>query len=268
MNLNDFLSRRVVFTVEELDSFLSERGTANRNTRKALLNYHLGKGHIVRIRRGLYATVKRGSDPSWTPNDPFLVAAKVTDDAVLAYHTALEFHGKAYSVFSRLYCTSRSKSLPVRLGGYEIKCVPVPHPLRAKGKTMYGVDKFHRSGVEMQVTNLERTFVDVLDRPELSGSWEEIWRSLETIEFLDLDQVIEYAYLLQNRTTAAKAGFFLEQHKETLMAREEHLESLRKLCPRQPHYLERTKRRHCRWMKEWNLMVPDELLRASWEEVL
>ena len=30
--------------------------------------------------------------------DPYLVAAKMTEDAVLAYHTALEFHGRAYSV--------------------------------------------------------------------------------------------------------------------------------------------------------------------------
>lgn len=268
MNLKDFLSRRAVFTVEELDRFLSKRGTANRNTRKSLLNYHLQKGHIVRIRRGLYAAVNRGSDPSWTPSDPFLVAAKVTGDAVLAYHTALEFHGKAYTVFSRLSCTSMSKSLPVRLGGYEIKCVPVPEPLRAKGQAMFGVDTFHRSGVEVKVTNLERTFVDVLDRPDLSGSWEEIWRSLETIEFLDLDQVIEYAYLLENRTTAAKAGFFVEQHKESLLVQDEYLEPLRKLRPRQPHYLDRSKRRKCRWIKEWNLMVPVELLKAPWEEVL
>jgi hypothetical protein len=38
--------------------------------------------------------------------------------------------------------------------------------------------------------------VDVLDRPRLSGGWEEVWRSLETIPFLDLDQVVQYALLL------------------------------------------------------------------------
>jgi len=29
------------------------------------------------------------------PSIPFLLAAKMTGDAVLAYHTALEFYGKA-----------------------------------------------------------------------------------------------------------------------------------------------------------------------------
>lgn len=268
MDLNEFLSQRAVFRVEELDRFLSGRRTANKNTRKALLNYHLRQGHIIRIRRGLYASVPFGLGPSLTMVDPYLVAAKVTEDAVLAYHTALEFFGKAYSVFSRFYSTSRNKSLPVRLGSYEIKCVPVPQPLRAKSLAMFGVDTFYRSGVEVRVTNLERTFVDVLDRPELTGSWEEIWRSLEAVEFFDLDKVVEYTFLLENRTTAAKVGFFLEQHKESLMVQNEFLESMRKLRPKNPHYLERTKRRNCRWIKDWNLMVPHDILNTLWGEVL
>jgi len=268
MNVNDFLSQHAVFTVDELDGFLARRGTTNQNTRKALLNYHRKRGRIVHIRRGLYASVPPGSDPSLSRVDPYLVASKMTEDAVLAYHTALEFHGKAYSIFTRLSCASKYKSLPVRLGPYEIKCVPVPQPLVRKGKTMYGVDTFHRSGVDVKVTSFERTLVDVLDRPDLSGSWEEIWRSLEMIEFFDLDQVIEYTFLLENRTTAAKVGFFLEQHKESLLLDDTDLEPLGKLRPKQPHYLERAKRKDCQWIKRWNLMIPVEVQNALWGEVL
>lgn len=133
---------------------------------------------------------------------------------------------------------------------------------------MFGVTRRKRSGVEIRVTNLERTFVDVLDRPELTGSWEEIWRSLESVEFFDLDQVVEYVFLLENATTAAKVGFFLEQHKETLMAEDAHLKALRSLRPRQPHYFVRGKRKGCRWIKDWNLMVPVEILNRSWRDVL
>jgi predicted transcriptional regulator of viral defense system len=133
---------------------------------------------------------------------------------------------------------------------------------------MFGVTRRKRSGVDLRVTSLERTFVDVLDRPDLTGSWEEIWRSLESVEFFDLDQVVEYALLLENATTTAKVGFFLEQHRETLMVDDVHLDPLRKLCPRQPHYLTRGKRRGCRWVKEWNLMIPIDILNRSWGEVL
>lgn len=124
-----------------------------------------------------------------------------------------------------------------------------------------------RSGMEVRVTSLERTMVDVLNRPDLSGGCEEIWRSLESVEFFDLDKVVEYALLLGNATTAAKVGFFLEQHREPLMVKEKYLKSLRSLRPRQPHYLDRDKRKSGRLVSGWNLVVPREVFERTWAEV-
>ncbi len=268
IRLNEFLARHAVFTVDELDRFLSDRGSGNKNTRKSLLSYHRKQGRIVRIRRGLYASIPWGMDAPSAPINPYLVAAKLTKDATLAYHTALEFHGRAYSVHWRIVYVSASKSLPLTFQSHTFRSAPVPPPILAKGQQMFGVSRQNRSGVGVLVTNHERTLVDVLDRPELTGSWEEIWRSLESVEFFDLDQVIEYTRLLENATTAAKVGFFLEQHRESLMVEEVHLEALRKLRPRQPHYLMRGKRKDCHWVKDWNLMIPTEILNRDWEQVL
>ena len=60
--------------------------------------------------------------------DPYLVAAKMTEDAALAYHTALEFHGRAYSVQWRLVYVSASKSLPLTYQSHEFRRVPLPPP--------------------------------------------------------------------------------------------------------------------------------------------
>ena len=266
--LSEFLSQHAVFTITELDAFLATRGSGNPSTRKSLLAYYLNKGRIVRVRRGLYAPVPLGIDPVSCPVDPYLVAAKMVEDAVLAYHTALEFHGKAYSLFTRLFYLSSRKSLPLDFQSHTFRCVPVPRALRSAGKQMFGVTSRKSNGVELKVTTLERTLVDVMDRPDLSGSWEEIWRSLESIEFFDLDQVVKYALMIKNATTVAKGGFFLEQHSATLMVEKSHLSPLREFIPRQPHYLERADRRGCRWNKNWNLMIPVEILDRSWGEVL
>ena len=264
MNLNAFLLQHEVFTVEELDHYLSEKGSGNPNTRKALLTYYRKQGRIIPVRRGLYAVVRFGSSPESSPVDLYLLAAKMAKDAVLAYHTALEFHGKAYSVYNRLNYLSAARSLAVKFRQYEFRRVSVPQALLRKSQEMFGVERHKRSGAEVPVTGLERTLVDVLDRPELTGSWEEIWRSLESVEFFDTEKVIEYVLLLENATTAAKVGFFLEQHKEELIVGDDDLKPLRELRPRQPHYLLRGKRRAGRWVKEWNLMVPDEILNQSW----
>ncbi len=143
-----------------------------------------------------------------------------------------------------------------------------PQGLCRAGKEGFGVSTTERAGIRIQVTSLERTLVDVLDRPGLSGIWEEILRSLESIEFFDLDKVVEYAILLRYATTGAKVGFFLEQHRELLMVDDRHLKPLHDIRPLQPHYLDRAKRKSGRLVSEWNLVVPGEVSERMWGEVL
>jgi len=265
MKLQELALKKPVLTAEELQVWLDREYSRNKRSREALLSYHLREGHLIRVRRGLYAVVPPGSDPETCPVDPYLVPAKSADDAVLAYHTALEVHGKAHSVFER-YCFQSNKPLrPTMFRTYRFECVLFPKVLRAKGKQHFATKTVERSGLEIRVASLERTLVDLLDRPDLGGGWEEIWRSLESVEYFDLDLVVAYVKLLANRTTAAKVGYYLQQHAETLMVEERHLDPLRELCPKQPHYIERGK--SGRLVRGWNLVVPESLVRKSWEEI-
>lgn len=268
MGLHEFLSTHPVFTHEEFVEFLDSRKEKTRSvkSRESLLAYHQKQGRILRIRRGLYCAVPPGADPATCPVDAYLLAAKMTDDAVLAYHTALEFHGKAYSVFDDIqYLTGRA-ARPLTFRSYRFRPARPPKKLLARGKQHFAVKEVDHAGMTVRVTSLERTLVDILDRPDLGGSWEEIWRSLEMVEFFDLDIVVEYALLLENATTMAKVGFFLEQHKETLMVEASHLEPLMARRPRKPHYLERGQRGG-RLVSGWNLVVPVEVVERSWQEV-
>jgi predicted transcriptional regulator of viral defense system len=125
-----------------------------------------------------------------------------------------------------------------------------------------------RAGIIVRVSNLERTLVETLDRPDLSGSWEEIWRSLESVEYFNLDKVVEYTLLLKNATTAARVGFFLEQHRTQFMVDDRHLKMLYDMRPRQVHYLDRSRRKISRLVPKWNLVVPVEVIERSWAEVI
>jgi len=268
MKIEDFFHRRPIFTNEELAEFLASRKAHGPRTQESLLAYYTKIRRVVRVRRGLYAVVPPGANPETYSFDPFLLATKMTRDAALAYHTALEVQGKAYSVLQFLTYLSSKPLRPVAYRSQLYRGVKFPQTLLRKGKENFSVVRIERSGLEVRVTSLERTFVDVLDRPSLSGSWEEIWRSLESVEFFDLDKVVEYSLLLENATTAAKVGFFLEQHREVLMVTEAHLKPLRDLRPQQPHYLERGRRKAGRLATGWNLVVPREVLERSWAEVL
>lgn len=267
MKLRAFLRTHPVFTVEDFAGFLSSDGTHNVRTQESLLAYHVKAGNIVRVRRGLYAVIPPGASAETYPVDPFLLASRITKDAVLAYHTALELHGKAYSVYEHFLYLSASPSNPVTFRSHQFKGVKFPKALTLENNASFDVVNADRVGLEVRVTGLERTFVDVLNRPDLTGSWEEIWRSLEAVEFFDLDKVALYVDLLGNATTAAKVGFFLEQHRDTLMVEEAHLKTFRDRRPLRPHYLERSRRKAGRFVTAWNLVVPEEVYGRSWEEL-
>jgi predicted transcriptional regulator of viral defense system len=123
----------------------------------------------------------------------------------------------------------------------------------------------HAGGVA-RVTTLERTLVDVLDAPDRCGGWEEVWRSLEMIEYFDLDAVFSYTQLLGSALTAARVGLYLEQHRELLMVETQHLAALRELAPAQPRYLD-SRREPGKLVKDWNLVVPERVLTRAWAEV-
>jgi predicted transcriptional regulator of viral defense system len=267
MKAEGFFARHPVFTWDEFATFHAGRGAESQRSAEALLAYHTRAGHLLRPRRGLYAVVPVGMSPDATPVDPYLLATRMTDDAVLAYHTALDVHGTAYSAHERVVFVTTHATRPWSFRSLEFRPVRTPRALLEKGAVDVQVTVVDRAGLDVRVTTLERALVDVLDRPDLGGGWEEVWRSLEAVSVFDLGAVAEYALLLDNSTTTAKVGFFLEQHRQTLDVEEHHLQRLRAQRPRQPHYVDRHDSGENVFLRDWNLVVPAALVERPWQEV-
>ena len=263
-----FLDRHSLFTLEELDSFLTANRTGNTHTRKSLLAYHKKRGRVLSIRRGLFATIPKGFDKQKYQVDPYLLASKLATDTVLSHHTALELLGKAYSITSDVTFFSATKVEPFTFQNITYHRVRVQPELTAQKKVTFGTSILFRNDSEITITGFERTLVDILSRPDLAGGWEELWRSLESIEYFDLDLLYEYLLLLNNSTNFAKVGYYLEQHKEALMIEESFLQKLEQHKPKSLHYLERQNRKNGTLLQRWNLLVPSELIQRSWSEVL
>ena len=265
--IHDFFATHPVFTYGEFSGYLVRRESRNPKTHKAIILHHLRAGRIIRIRRGLYASIPPGLTPETAHPDPFLVASRMAPNAVIAYHTALEFHGRAYSAFHEFTILAETAMRPFDFQGNSYRAVSFPKALVRQGQQQTEIITSDRSGLPVLVTTLERALVDVLDRPDLSGGWEEIWRSLESVEYFDLDRVVEYCLLLGNATTIAKVGFFLEQHAAALMIDDAVIEKLRAHKPGPPHYMLRTKRESGRLVDAWNLVIPISIIDRTWGAV-
>lgn len=263
----DFFYRHSVFTRQEFLAEYLKGGDKSEYTANSVLAQHVASGRLLRVRRGLYTVVPPGLDPEKYSVDPYLLATKFADDAVVAYHAALQYYGKAYSIWHRFHFLIKGRVRPFRFRNSEFVAIQMPAPLRALSDAGGGIVEKPHLGGTIRVTTFERTMVDVLDRPELSGGGEEIWRSLEMVEFFDLDAVISYTLKLGSALTVARVGFYLEQHREQLMVEKRHLESLQTHRPKQPRYMGQ-KKKSGKFFSNWNLVVPEYILKRSWEEVL
>ena len=161
MKHDEFFRKHPVFTGEELAAYLSLRGETGTRTQEGVLAHQIKSGRLVRIRRGLFAVVPPGADWASYPVDPFLVAGKLTADAVLSHHTALEFHGRAYSVQGYFTYSASNPIGPVTFRSHVFRGTTFPSALTRAGKERYEVLTAERAGMELRVTSLERTMVDV-----------------------------------------------------------------------------------------------------------
>jgi predicted transcriptional regulator of viral defense system len=266
-SLRDFFALHPVFRLAELRRHLDETRSPGDRAAEALLRYHVKAGHLVKPFRGVYAVVPAGYEPETVPVDAFLLACALAPDAVLAYHAALQFHGRAYSVGQEYRFMSQRRVAPLEFRGARYVSCPFPMMLVVMGKERLFVEEQAYAGGTARVTSLERTLVDVLDRPDLGGGWEEIWRSLDSVEYFDLDQVVTYTLAHENATLVAKVGFYLEQHRERLMVEDSWLDVLKSHVPEDPRYLQRKPRSGGRLVQPWNLIVPELVLNQAWEEI-
>ena len=266
MRSADFFATHPVFTHDEYLAAQGARSDGNPRTADSLLTRYGAAGKILHVRRGLYATVPAGAAPETFQVDPFLLATKLTSDATVAYHAALQFRGRAYSLWNRFFVLTDSHMRSFAYQGNEFVGVRPARALEGLPEFGGGIVAESHAGGMVRVTTFERTLVDVLDAPDYGGGWEEVWRSLEMVEYFDLEAVVEHALRRKSAILAARVGFYLEQHREELFVEEEHLKPLREHAPRQPRYFDR-KREAGRLVKPWNLVVPERVIHRTWAEV-
>lgn len=265
MKALDFFSAHPVFTRDEFAQDLGRKRKEPNAAVDSTLGRYLRSGRIGRIKRGVLFVAGPGETASRSPVDFLLVASRLAPDAVLAYHTALEAHGYAQSLYERLLFLTERKTKPVAFRGRAFVPVAPPAALRRQGRSFVFTTEVERRGLLCRVTSLERTVADALDRPDLTGGLEEAWRSLAAIPLLDLTQLLEYVRLRSHATLAAKVGLFLELRQKQLAVEQPVLDALRALRPQQPHYLDRSVKGNL--VPAWNVIVPTSLLDGEWEAV-
>ena len=235
-------------------------------TVSAMLAHHLRAGNILRLARGAFASVPEPAAGSKWRTDRFQAAAVLRQRrCVVAYHSALELHGYANSLWQNTLQV-------IAPGRPEFASLPQFHCWFVRPPRDFdpadGITTVPCRGVDVRVTTVERTVADVFARPRLAGGWEELLRSLVLIHQLDCAATARHMRSLGNAAAAGALGFWLKRARGFIDARglDDALEELRGMAPKQARYALGTRVGEGRLVRDWNVILPADAVEPGYEE--
>ena len=226
----------------------------------SMLAQHLKAGNIRRIARGVFASVPKHANAETWSVDRFLAASRLRPGGVIAYHSALELHGYAYSASFDLQVVAPGQPGMLAAEGFSCRFIKAPAPYGDADLTT--VD---RLGQSVRATALECTVADLFDRPDLAGGADELISSLDLVRRLYPNRLIDRLAALGNATAAGVAGWWLQRSQEQLGTPVEALDRLETLAPKQNRYALGATPGASRLVPRWRVILPEAILDASFE---
>lgn len=237
------------FTLEEALTIIPNNSTCM-NTIEHLLQTK----QIVKVRRGLYEIIPLEHVGKSKPvADKLLLARKIVHPYCFSYHTALEIHGVANSAFyNTVYVTSSRQFRNFTYEGIDFKWIPRQQLTGSEG-AIWGA-------VRILVTDRERTIVDCIDRVDLAGGFEELYKSLLSIRNVNFQKLYEYAKMRNKKILFHKLGFFLSlpRIRNIWSVDDAVLRKIKDDLSSKIFYFE-TLKGQGRLIKDWNLIVPNRI---------
>jgi len=246
-----YFAQTQVFT---LTAFAAALGLTQARARERV-KYHLERGRLRNVERGLYATVPAGQSAQRFEPDRYLVAVAARPDAIFAYHAALELQGFAHSDWNVCAVFTARRRRALVLGTTEVRFLGHPSILAQGRHERLATRRVERQGKTLLVTGPERTLVEGFRDPEEVGGLSELVESAAGFGVLDLELLARVLDAYGQRSLWAAVGWFLETYRGTFFVPEDFLERLESHKPRSPHYLPRRLRTGV-LASRWNLVLP------------
>jgi predicted transcriptional regulator of viral defense system len=214
----------------------------------SVLSSYVQKRLVAKVKRGLYVVLEDG----FSVANQYEIASKISLDAVITNHSALSYFGYTNQVSYEMYVATQKRFRTFKFEGY----------------TYTRVIPTIKDGVlqknNLRVTNIERTILDCINNFYLCLDFEEFYKALKDISFLDENKMRQYLPQYGKKVIYQKTGFIFEKVKEEFNISDGFLDFC-KINSGTLEYLlpESKKRKNLYFDKNWNLMVPKDL----WQSV-
>ncbi len=202
--INDLLkSGKVVFALKDaVDIYESDE----HETIKFLSDL-IARGILARIKPGVYIILQMGQEAAQLSNWPVIAQELANPDKYyLSYYSAMRIHGMTTHPLFDVYIsiTKRRRNRTISNFKYHFIYVNADH---FWGYSNLWISKHNK----VCISDLERTILDGLERPELCGGVKEVVRGIWSKKNeLDWQKLEDYASRFRTKSAIKRLGYILE----------------------------------------------------------
>ncbi len=229
------------FTKAEIISNFSSNAQFNNWLKTRINNMSL-----ARVRSGLYVSLDSMGQVS---SNKFEIASKIFPDSFVCYHSALEYYGIANQVFNNVYVGTSKRFSTFEFNRIEYECKIVNSYIQVNNIVNENIN----------ITSLERTIIDCIDKIELSGGIEELLNAINQVRILNENKLIDVLKSYDKVFLYQKTGYILEQFKSELSLSENFFECCLNNLTNQVKYFLQNEYKDIIYNSKWKLMAPNNL---------
>jgi len=194
-----------IFTTADARHFSGTSASATDSIISGLLR----KKWLVRLNRGVYLIVPLSAgETSEYMENWYVIARHLIQPApyYLSHFSALDIQAMTTQPVLGVYISTPTRRVPKVIGGATYRFVTT------SDASLWGIeDIWITPSEQVTVSNLERTVLDCLDRPDLAGGTIEVARGIWAVRNrLDFPRLADYARRLGRKSVAKRLGLLLE----------------------------------------------------------
>lgn len=172
-----------------------------------LLKDLVNRGVLARIKSGVYCILQAGQENAQLGNWPVMAKYLVgTSEYYISHYSAMRLHGMTTHALTDALITIPKRQRPKKISNINY-CFIYSKPEHFWGAEMRWVTRQEK----VSVSDLERTLLDGLDRPDLCGGLKEVVRGIWVKQKqISWDKLLQYTIEFHNKAAIKRLGFILE----------------------------------------------------------
>lgn len=198
-----------IITLDDARQYAADAAVSEHYLAKAF-HYLEQDGWIKRLHKGLYQLLPPLIN---APIHEYELAMHLVSNGAISHWSAMNFHGLTEQIPRTVFVLTTDSitrmrgehGKPYQIGGWSYEFIQV------KPERFFGIDTVWFGEARVAMTDLERTLLDGLTRPNYCGGFSDVAETFgEHLEQIDVQKIVDYALKL-DAATARRLGWILSK---------------------------------------------------------